>query len=738
MIRKLLLVAFLFGALQTSAAERLLTPPAFAALRAYYSTPAIATDGTSCLAAWIARPYARTSSLMLQRLDAPSVQPTAAVIDPRLAFGRVDLIWSNGSYLLVYNADDELHAMRAGSDGVPIAGSDHVLAGDLRDAVVAANGTTTLLVAHTNFVENQVVTLTLDALDRVVKRTTIGNYAGARYDVAASGAGFVVALTDDPGLHALRFDAAGAQLGALIRVISPQLQRIPNPDSVAVASRGAETLIVWSAQLFQQPSELSAVVLSASGDLGPQIALPSSGQFTVGIDVISDGGGYTLLFAQPDVPGSIVRLYALALSSDATPASEPRRVTTDATSFESNGRLVRGSSGYGVVWIASGDALPPSAHDHVHGALAPALTGVTPRLLSRSATEQSGTSIASDGSGYLAAWLEQWSERDQIFAMPLDHDGAPSAPPLLLFERAAPSYPDPPRVTFSGGTYLVAWIGDSAVQGMRFDVAGRPLDAQPLPLSGSPPWNFEFDVTPTPGGFFVVWMRSGSIYGAALTGPLPGAPQKLTEHLPPLQPGGSAQFETEPHIAFNGTKFLLAYTSTYIYPCGDIPCQSAVTWELVRLDASGRRETEPHPLDIAPIDVATDGRDFAILGWNDLLRIDTQTLSVTARLSVPSERTPVLLWNGARYVAVAVDEEPDGGARVIAREITPEWTVAAARTANIAPRLGALDAAVNAAGDVLAAYSRSIADDPFQGAARAAVQFVRDVAPARRPAAKRP
>ena len=737
-MRKLLVLVSLFAALEAGAAERLLTPPAFAALRAYYSTPAIATDGTSYLAAWIAKPYARTSSLMLQRLDAPSALPVATVTDPRLAFGRVDLIWSNGSYLVVYNADNELHAMRAGRDGVPIAGSDRVLANDLRDAVLATNGTTTFLVAHTNFVEHQVVALTLDTLDRVVKRITIGNYAGARYDVAASDAGFVVALTDDPGLHALRFDAAGAQVGALIRVISPQLQRIPNPISVTVASRGAETLIAWTVQPLQQPYELSAVVLSASGDLGPQIALPHSGRFTGSLDAIGDGDGYTLLFpaALPDAPSSIVQLYALRLNADATPASEPRRVTTDPASFENNGRLARGSSGYGVVWIGSPDAMPPSTHDRVEGGAAPALTGITPHLLSRSATEQSGTSIASDGSGYLVAWLEQSSERDQIFAMPLDHNGDPSAPPLLLFDRAAPSYPSAPRVAFSGGTYAVVWIGDGAVQAMRVDSAGRPLDAQPLRLSSSLAGDFSFDVTPTPGGFFVVWTQGFSIYGAALTGPLPGAPQKLTEHLPPPQAGGSPQFESEPHIAFNGTKFLLAYTSTYVYPCGIPMCQTLVTWELVRLDASGRRETEPHPLGVAAVDVATDGRDFAVLGWSDLLRIDAQTLSVTAR--VPSERTSVLLWNGARYVAVAVDEEPDGGARAIAREITPEWTIAGARTADIAPRLGSLDAAVNAAGDVLAAYSRSIDDDPFQGASRAAVQFVRDIAPARRPAAKRP
>jgi hypothetical protein len=210
----------------------------------------------------------------------------------------------------------------------------------------------------------------------------------------------------------------------------------------------------------------------------------------------------------------------------------------------------------------------------------------------------------------------------------------------------------------------------------------------------------------------------------------------LTEHLPPPQQG-FGPFESEPHLAFNGEKFLLTYTSTFVYPCVDIPCPSQATRQMIRLDGAGRRETDPHPLDITPLDIASDGRDFAVIGSDDLLRIDAQTLAATARLFVAGDRTPALLWNGARYVAVAGADEPDGGARVTALEITPEWTVGSVRTTHIAPRFLSLDAATNAAGDVFAAYARGIAEAPFDGAARAAVQPVGDVAPTRGRAVRR-
>jgi hypothetical protein len=622
--------------------------------------------------------------------------------------------------------------------GHPIAGSERVVAPDLRDPVVASNGTTTLIVAHTNFVQNEVDVLALDAAGNVVRRTTIWNYAGALYAAAARDGGFTVALTDPSGLFAFRYDATGTPLGGSIAVMRPSGSPLAShPVSVALASRGSETLIVWTTYGFQRPYDLFATILSADGVAGPRVALPHgepySGSYLVGIDAIADDGGYTLLFSGPppdatkDVLGPLL---SLRLNADATPASQPQRVTAGAASAETTPRLARAGAGYGIVWIAG--------NDRVEGAVAPAPTGVQPRLLSRSATEQSGPSIASNGSGYLTAWLEQSADHDSIYAEALDHNGVPAGPPLLLFDRAAPSYPRPPRVAFSSGTYLVAWIGDGGVQAMRFDGAGRPLDAQPLPLSGPLNLDQQFDVTPTPAGFFIVWTQGGWIYGAALTGPLPSTPQRLTEHLP-APPQVNGPFESQPHVAFNGEKFLLAYASTFLYPCADIPCTSVTKWELVRLDASGRRETEPRELDQQPLDVASDGHDFALAGWNELLRIDAQTLAVTARLPVPSDSAPALLWNGTHYVAVMTLHAGDGGATVVAREITPAWTFGTTRSTTIVPRFAfSFDAATNAAGDVVVAYARIITGEPFDGAPRVAVQVVGDVAPARRPVARRP
>ena len=707
---------------------------------AYFSTPAIATDSSSFLTAWVATPYDRTPMLMVQRLDAPA-PPLAVVTDAQLQFGNADLVWSNGSYLLIWNRGFELHAMRLDRDGHAIG--DRLLANDLRDAVVVSGGATTLVIAHTDFGKNEVVVLTLDNNDRLVKRRSLWSYAGARYDAVARDGGFTVAIADQPGLYAMRFDAAGELLDATPRLIAASsgptsTDRVP--VAVSLASRGSDTMIVWTMLQYQQPADLFAALLSSSGGLGECVTLPHPDPGIGPVDIAADGDGYGVVFSSGTLfesPVPLVRhLLSLRLAADGTPVSAPLRVTSDDASIEGSGRLARSSSGYAVVGIASSGSITTS--QRVTAVTAPSLGGaVAPIVLSRGATAQIDPVIASNGSGYLVAWLERSLTRDQIVAVPLDRNGAPAAPPVALFDSHF-SYTAPPRVAFSGGIYLVAWEVDGAAWGVRLDAAGRPLDSAPLRLSGEIGADApQLDVTATPGGFFVVWPRLGTIYGAALTGVLPAPPQKLTEHLPVGTNERVA--EADPHIAFNGNTFLLAYASILTPPCVATPCLDKPTWQMIRLDSSGRPlDTVPHALDAAPLAVASDGRDFAIVQFGHVLRVDS-SLSIAARLDVGGALRPALVWNGARYVLVIVDAQAGGGLRATAREITPEWTFGGTpRTTMIEPRANAVAAAANAAGDVFLAYARRLPEEPFQGASRAAVQPVGDTVPARVRAAKHP
>src|SRR5205823_166843 len=148
--------------------------------------------------------------------------------------------------------------------------------------------------------------------------------------------------------------------------------------------------------------------------------------------------------------------------------------------------------------------------------------------------------------------------------------------------------------------YLAVWEVDGAAWGVRFDAGGRRLDAEPLRLSGTIGADAsQFDVTAMPGGFFIAWTKSGSIYGATLTGSLPALPRKLTEHVPASP--NEAVGELEPHVAFNGSMFLLAYASQISFLCVGPPCPSQTTWKLIRLDASGQPiATASRTLDAAP------------------------------------------------------------------------------------------------------------------------------------------
>ncbi|HEY6138645.1 MAG TPA: hypothetical protein VI670_12875 [Thermoanaerobaculia bacterium] len=739
MTRKILVLALLLAsALATRAAEHRLTPPAFEPLMSFHSKPAIATDGASFLAAWIATPYDRPAMLMVQRLDAPA-PPIAVVADPELRFGNVDLAWSNGSYLLVWNRGFELHAMRLDRDGHPISGSDHVLASDLRDPVVAAGGTAALVVARTDYVKNEVVVLTLDGDDRAVKRRSIWSYAGATYDAVPRDGGFTVSLGDIPGLFAMRFDAAGDPADpAPLRIVlaAGTTSTDYRPGSFALAARGSETLVVWAAGTFQQPGDFFAAILPAAGSLRRWAALPHPDAAVGTIDVVGDGDGYSVLFSSGTPSGVftvVQHLQSIHFRADGTAATAPVRLTSGGSLTEVNGRIARSSIGYGVVF-AENDPLDGS--QRIAGFAAPSLSGgAAPAVLSRGATSQDASSIASNGAGYLVAWLERSLTRDQIRAAPLDRNGVPGAP-VTLFDSHF-SYTSTPKVAFGGGLFFVVWQVDAAMWGVRLDAAGRPLDAEPLRLSGELGADAaQFDVTATPGGFFTVWRRADSIYGAMLSGALPAAPQKLTEHVTTPPTAGGA-LESEPLVAFNGQTFLLAYTSVIVFPCAGLPCPLPATWQLLRLDSGGHPIGTAQPLGEAPLAVASDGRDFAVLQFTHLLRVDP-ALSVTARIDFESELRPSIVRNGSRYVVVTLDAESGGGARATARDVMPGWTFGSSRAAAIEPIVNAVAAAANAAGDVMLAYSRRLSEEPFFGAARAAVQAIGDAPPVRGRAVRHP
>ena len=719
--RKILALFLLLGIpLPARAAERLLTPPAFEPMMAYYSTPALATDGSSFLAAWVATPYDRTPMLMVQRLGAPA-PPRALVTDPQLQNGTAGLVWSGSNYLLVWSRIFELHATRLDRDGRLLG--DRVIATDLRDPVVAAGSAATLVVAHSP-IGDEIAALTLDAHDNVVKRRSIWSYAFAPCDAVARDGGFTVAIADPRGIFAMRFDAAGDTFDATPQLMTSSAHGY-TPSSLALASRGADTLLVWSMTLFRGPSDFFAALLPPFGDLGAPATLPHPDTNVGAIDTISDGDGYSVVFASGTqlADGTFVRhLQAFRLAADGTSASAPSRVTSDDASSEWLCRLARNGNGYAMVAIASsGDSVTT---ERITAVTTPRLGDASaPVDLSRAATSQSGPSIASNGSGYLVAWLERSLTRDQILVMPLDRDG----PPTALFDSHF-SYTSEPKVVFGGGLYLVTWEVDGAAWGVRLDAAGRALDAAPVQLSGSVGADApQFDVTATPGGFFIVWIRAGSIYGASLTGQLPAPPQKLTQHMP-ARPTDAA-FESDPHVAFNGETFLLTYASTSVAICGFPGCAEKTTWQMMGLDSTAA----PRALDSAVLGIASDGHDFAVAQAGRVLRIDAKTFSPTARIDLGG--LPRIVWNGSHYFAVAFD----GATRATAFEIAPDWTLGGvARVASVAPKVNAVAAAANAAGVVVIAYARFIAAEPFQGAPRAAVQTVDELAPPRGRASRRP
>ena len=285
------LALLLVAALDARAAERLLTGPTYdAMLGATLGYISVASDGSSFLAAWVAQPRLdRSAMLMVQRLDAaPTAMPIAIALarNPAPFQNRVDLAWSHGSYFVVWNLDRELHAMRVDRDGHPIAGTHQVLSADLHNARVAANDTTTIVIGTSFSLTSGA--LTLDANDQIVKQTPVGGTS-----IVARDGGFTAAENAGGSIYAVRFDAAGNLLDTTPLLI--MREDAYRARSVAVASRGSDTLIVWSADVLTGTGQAGfSVLLPSSGGAGPRNAVPLYTNVT-DLDLAADADGYSLL-----------------------------------------------------------------------------------------------------------------------------------------------------------------------------------------------------------------------------------------------------------------------------------------------------------------------------------------------------------------------------------------------------------------------------------------------------------
>ncbi len=688
-------------------------------VKASFSQPAIATDGETFLTAWIETRYGG-QRIVVQRLDQASPTSAPKFFADRIGW-NVQLVWAGSSYLMVYTSHGELRTVRLDSSGTPLAGTFRYL-GTGSAFAVASDGSASLVVAEFG----HLVAISLNGNDEVVREEVIGRSAGTLVDAETNESGFAIALSTETGLFLIRMDRSGNRLDPEPRLIMSA--EVPSagayrPWQARLASSGPRTLVIWTSRGAASDSDLFSAIIGPSGEVPPPLPLPHKARYISSVEVVRDGDYFQVLLTGGPGSGEWSTrnddLETLRLNDDGIPVSQPR-LFGPTLPHDYAPSLARNRHGYGVVW--------ESGHQIV-GYSGPLLElDTAPLLLSKGVPDQVGPDVAGDGLGYLVAWGEEFTDRQQIVALRVSAQADVIGEPLVLLDVPF-SNVSWPRVVYGHGMYLVAWTRSGALWGVRVDSGGRRLDAEPVRLSGSAVTGLGFDVTPSPSGFFVVWSADSDrteIMGAELTLAGPSIPRALTIPLP--VPPGYTWDKSYAQVAFNGEMYLLVYTTQFLKECA-FPgfCDVLMQTLMYRLDRNGMPSGQPVPVEGEVLDVVSGNGKFALLQTRWVSLVEPQTLTIFSSTLFYDDDIPfssALIWNGSSYRLLWSPSSTGRRCDLFERRISSDGTAESPRRIGNVGRDSAFRAATTLAGDLLAVYSLHPREEPFYGAARVVVQQV--------------
>ena len=254
---------------------------------------------------------------------------------------------------------------------------------------------------------------------------------------------------------------------------------------------------------------------------------------------------------------------------------------------------------------------------------------------------QYSPSVASDGNGYLAVWLDDRAGRQGLFGTRLTEGGeVVDENGILLLRSSAGS----PRVLWSGTGYVVFLGEEPRLLAVRVDREGRVIGI-PATIRDS----VRGSSAASNGSRIVV----GYIYyppgsdGVEMRALLMDSDLNVLSDV--LLDGPGAY--DSPSVAINGNEFLVAW--------GKIGPRATSTVHAVRLDSSGIPIGTPRYIDSAwyPA-VGGDGNDWIVLSLaNDAVSLKGRSLSRDLAHagspyvinSLPPMGRPVILWTGSAY-----------------------------------------------------------------------------------------
>ncbi|HEX6177517.1 MAG TPA: hypothetical protein VF057_04105, partial [Thermoanaerobaculia bacterium] len=418
--------------------EIAVSDPVLQAAPGSQSTPLIASDGRDFLAVWLDERLSYSIYATRLSRDGDVLDPLGIRLPVSIG-GIKDLLWTGSNYLLVSERTD---LVRVGRDGRVLGTPTRLAAEATTIGSAASNGTVTLV--------------------------------GYRVTEAAGA----------PSVRAAVLDRDGAVIRTLELPAEGRLFEAP-----LFAWNGESFIAVWTTWGPRNETRVDAIRISADGSLLEETAVPLTTGYVQ--NIASDGAGFAILIRGPARQGLVHVSGDLRMVSDVDRMDIPngaesalawngseyivtwadyrgmlRAVTVDGQrtlrSFDiaeaSTGRNVRvdvaanGDSAF-VVWDdigLLGDVFNRYTSDVFLAAITNAVPG--PRmLLSVSAAQQSWPSIASDGVGAVAVWLES----SGVYLSRISADGTYLDGRGLRLSDSVNALA--PVVTFDGHAYIVAW-----------------------------------------------------------------------------------------------------------------------------------------------------------------------------------------------------------------------------------------------------------------------------------------
>ncbi len=235
------------------------------------------------------------------------------------------------------------------------------------------------------------------------------------------------------------------------------------------------------------------------------------------------------------------------LVGDGTTAASPTRLTTGGAVLSSPAVASNGD-GFLWAWIDDGQlprrlrfsrVRPDGALLDDPGVVVGVLDGVNLRQ----------PAVTSDGSDYLVTWNDRG-----VFAVRVDRNGRVLDPKPIVVAPATPSY----DVSFDGSSYIVVYPEQRSIHAVRVGVDGRV--AAPVVVQREAHDSSEVSIDCAPASCLVVWPYHNNAYGfTSIVGRrlIDGAPEIAGQYGRAYSPSNGHR--SRPEVEWTGTEYRIAW-----------------------------------------------------------------------------------------------------------------------------------------------------------------------------------